>query len=332
MVSTSLSSLVTLIGALAVSALPHQKRAALPDYVITYAPYSYLYSGEGFWPSDLAIHIQHVQPAINFKVVNSTVTLETLSSYGSNVDLTSKDNQLNAAKIPWMVSEYGKPDSTGRAAAAPATIIAVEKPGGIVDAFYFYFYSYNLAPEVLISLYYGDHVGDWEHSMVRFINGIPTYFYLSQHSGGAAYDFSAIPKTKGRPISYIAHGSHANYPTAGIQRYADPLGIVHDTTSKGVPWDVTLNYRGYWYDVSSQVFTSSGGAGLGASEQPGEGVGWLSFTGEWGDAQWPINEPGQYCISSECHISNGPTGPFLKNLGRTAVCQNEASCTIKDSI
>ena len=135
--------------------------------------------------------------------------------------------------------------------------------------------------------------------------------------------------------------------TAGTQEYG-PSGIVHDHTDKGPPWDVTLNYRSYWYDVSSQVFTSGGGAGLGATEQTSEGVGWLSFTGQWGDAQWPRKRPGQYCLGDQCHISSGPTGaspqlfansvlivitcclgPFLKNLGRTAVCENESSCPIK---
>ena len=37
-----------------------------------------------------------------------------------------------------------KPDATGFTP-APATIVAVNKPGGIVDAFYFYFYSYDHA-------------------------------------------------------------------------------------------------------------------------------------------------------------------------------------------
>jgi len=293
-----------------------------------------LYSGEGYWPSDIAEHIKHVTPEINGTVQDpAVVTLENVSGISSDVYLTSLDDQINHAKIDWMVSAYGKPDSSGNAASAPATIIVAEKDGGIVDAFYFYFYSYNFGPEVL-GEHYGNHVGDWEHSMVRFVNGEPQYVYYSEHSGGKAYNYSAVEITNGRPTVYIATGSHANYPTSGEQDYEPyvPFGILHDSTDKGTYWDVTQNYRGYYYDVATQAFTSSGGAGQGATLQAAEGTDWLKFLGKWGDAQLPTSADGQFCISTECFYSGGPTGPFDKNLGRTAVCENESDCTINDSI
>lgn len=74
------------------------------------------------------------------------MTLTNVSSYGPDVYLTSLDDQSKHASIDWIVAAYGKPDSTGHSAAAPATIIVAEKDGGIVDAFYFYFYSYNFGP------------------------------------------------------------------------------------------------------------------------------------------------------------------------------------------
>lgn len=70
-----------------------------------------------------------------------------VATYGSDVYLTSLDDQSNSGSIDWLQSVYGKPDSTGLSASAPATIIAVEKDGGVVDAFYMYFYSYNFGPE-----------------------------------------------------------------------------------------------------------------------------------------------------------------------------------------
>lgn len=54
-----------------------------------------------------------------------------------------------------------------------------------------------------------------EHSMIRFHNGIPTAVFYSQHSDGAAYSYTAVTKSGLRPISYVATGSHANYPTTG---------------------------------------------------------------------------------------------------------------------
>jgi len=63
----------------------------------------------------------------------------------------------------------------------------------------------------VLGLRFGNHVGDWEHNMVRFINGVPDTVYYSAHSGGAAYKYSAVEKDGDRPISYIAIGTHANY-------------------------------------------------------------------------------------------------------------------------
>lgn len=86
--------------------------------------------------------------------------------------------------------------------------------------------------------------------MIRFVNGVPQYIYLSEHSGGSAYNFEAIPLTDrpdGRPTTYIATGSHANYATAGKQEYeGSVLGLIglYDITDAGVYWDITQNYRG----------------------------------------------------------------------------------------
>jgi len=63
----------------------------------------------------------------------------------------------------------------------------------------------------VLGLRFGNHVGDWEHTMVRFINGVPDTVYFSAHSGGTAYKYSAVEKIGDRPVSYIGIGTHANY-------------------------------------------------------------------------------------------------------------------------
>jgi len=63
----------------------------------------------------------------------------------------------------------------------------------------------------VLGLRFGNHVGDWEHTMVRFINGVPDTVYYSAHSGGAAYKYSAVEKIGDRPVSYTGIGTHANY-------------------------------------------------------------------------------------------------------------------------
>lgn len=125
--------------------------------------------------------------------------------------------------------------------------------------------------------------------------------------------------------------------TAGTQEYTIALGLITDHTDAGYLWDMTLNYRGYWYDVGNAEFSVASGAGTGASEEGDETATWLSWEGQWGDEQYPDDflddlKTGQWCISTECHYTSGPTGPVAKNLGRTTMCENDDNCTIFDNI
>lgn len=125
----------------AVETVLAQDPATLPDFVLKYAPLSYLHSSEQYWPTDVAVHLLKVIPQINFTAVGGSPTLQNLSTLGSNVYLTAIDDIL-AHNTPFYTSVVGKPVNS--ISAAPATIIVAEKPGGITDAFYFYFYSFNL--------------------------------------------------------------------------------------------------------------------------------------------------------------------------------------------
>ncbi|KAL1847994.1 hypothetical protein Daus18300_013754 [Diaporthe australafricana] len=148
------------------------------------------------------------------------------------VALTSADDEVT--QLPtWLLGET--PDETGTLHNATAcVVILVESEGGSGDlgAYYFYFYSYNRGPNITQVLepikgmleeglepgmHFGDHVGDWEHNMIRFRDGKPTGIYFSQHSDGAAYDWDdkALAMEAERPIVYSAYGSHANYASPG---------------------------------------------------------------------------------------------------------------------
>lgn len=113
----------------------------LPEYVLAHAPLSFLHSSEAWWPSDVGRHLRHVVPKDGHQIVAPSVTLANISSLGRSIFLSSKDDPFASPQAAWIGGE-GAPDAEGRAA-GPATIVAVRKPGGIVDAFYFYFYSYN---------------------------------------------------------------------------------------------------------------------------------------------------------------------------------------------
>ncbi|ROV95973.1 hypothetical protein VMCG_07972 [Cytospora schulzeri] len=306
------------------------KRDALPDYAITYAPWSYLHSEDRTFPSDVTVHLNNTIPKVDFEAIASagSLTIDTLDSYSSDAYLTSEDNVED--NPTWLLSDYGTPDSSGYSA-APGLIIAAEKNSTTTDVFYFYFYSYNWGRPVL-DIELDLHVGDWEHVMIRFNNNEPYAIYLSEHSAGSAYYWDVMNFNGDRPITYVANGSHANYATAGTQEYTIALGIITDVTDAGYAWDMTQNYRGYWYDVSSGEFSIAGGVSTGGKEEVNETATWLLWEGYWGDEQYPIGKEAQYCLFDECKYMSGPTGPVAKNLGRETMCQHEDDCTIFDNI
>jgi hypothetical protein len=92
--------------------------------------------------------------------------------------LTSKENVT--ANPTWL---YGVlPDATTHetVGAKSCAVIVYDHGDEVVDAFYMYFYAFNFGPTVLGQVL-GSHVGDWEHSMVRFQSGMPVSVWLSQH-------------------------------------------------------------------------------------------------------------------------------------------------------
>lgn len=143
MVGRTLTALPVLLCALTAAATPTArlaKRDPVPSFVLQNAPVSHLWSQEQWWPADVAEHLTHMVPEADFSAVAQGVTLETVGGLGSDVFLTSKDD---VTKQPaWVTSAVGTPDASAKSA-APATIVLVEKDGGILDAFFFYFYSFD---------------------------------------------------------------------------------------------------------------------------------------------------------------------------------------------
>jgi Vacuolar protein sorting-associated protein 62 len=239
--------------------------------------------------------------------------------------------------------------SPGGYSPAPAHLILVDKGHGILDAFWFYFYSYNLGTTVL-NIRFGNHVGDWEHSLIRFVNGTPKAVFFSAHSGGLAYAYEGVekakgpPGVKGRPVLYSALGSHAMYATPGKHPYVLPFGLLADVTDKGPLWDPALNYVAYHYDTSithNQDAKSIPGT-LTTSQMrdtlqpaycnPKAPMGWWWYKGHWGDKFYELRDERQWRFVGQYHYVNGPYGPRYKNLGRSKPCQSGDSCTTLESI
>jgi hypothetical protein len=84
------------------------------------------------------------------------------------------------ANPPWLYGVLPDPVTGESVGAKSCAIIVNDHGNGLVDAYYMYFYAFNLG-ETVLGQVLGDHVGDWEHSMVRFQNGLPISVWLSQH-------------------------------------------------------------------------------------------------------------------------------------------------------
>jgi hypothetical protein len=389
----------------------------IPDYVMEYAPLVHLYSGEQFWPCDIAEHLYHITPTLNYTPVQSEQqhpTLQTLDGLnewqrGRWVFLTSNDNveerpewlegekniprgetnpddlfednegwihkpgrtylqsvkdaladvkewfapgmdgleqlddfQMTASgqpqrskparhphhdlkrSTPWSHKQAPPDRLRGGRSDAPAVLVTVNKGHGIVDAFWFFFYSFNLG-NVVLNVRFGNHVGDWEHTAIRFQDGVPKAVFFSEHNFGSAYSYEAVEKIGKRPVIYSAYGTHAMYAVPGTHPYILPWGILHDVTDRGPLWDPTLNSHSYTYDFKNETLRSS-------NYTPNAPIGWFDFAGHWGDKFYPLGDKRQYRFAGQYHYVNGPLGPKFKHLGRKKICQGPDSspCVIKN--
>jgi hypothetical protein len=100
--------------------------------------------------------------------------------------------------------------SAGGRSDAPAVLVVVDKGHGVVDAFWFYFYSYNLGNKVF-NVRFGNHIGDWEHTLIRFHNGKPKAIFFSEHNLGAAYSWEAVEKIGKRVCGFPMENSFWRY-------------------------------------------------------------------------------------------------------------------------
>ena len=174
--------------------------AGVPSYVLQYAPIVYLYSAETHLPSDIGSQLTNTRPEVNFTAIENgpkPLTLDNLNALngiGGNWSyLTSLDDVTTHPA--WLNGV--KPDSTGKTNGAVSSAIIVNDHGsGLVDVFYFYFYAFDYGGTYVGNVV-GSHVGDWEHNMVRFKNGVPQAVWYSQHQNGEAFTYAAVDKYKG---------------------------------------------------------------------------------------------------------------------------------------
>ncbi|EEQ91112.1 uncharacterized protein BDCG_06232 [Blastomyces dermatitidis ER-3] len=320
-----------LVDATPASTCPAQ-HDSLPDFVLEYAPLIYLHSEDPYMPSAFATLLENSIPTINYTPVAdvpSPLTLGNLDSLnilgGEDIFLTSKEGIR--ALPEWFRGT--RPDRTGKTVDAVSSVIVVRDHGDgkTVDVFYFYYFAYNQGNTV-IGIQFGNHVGDWEHNMIRFENGAPQAIWYSQHSAGQAFTYEATEKQGLRPVGYSSNGSHAVYSTPGthdhtIPGFNLPGGLLEDETDRGVLWDPLLSAYAYSYDNATEIFTPYD------ASTP---TSYLYFDGRWGDQQLPDDAEGQIVLFGQRKYVSAPNGVKFKRLVREEVCPGDGECVIYDEV
>lgn len=313
------------------------KDGDIPQYVLDHCPLIHLYSEEKYYPGDILTYLPHFRLVTSDAevVVEQPLKLSDLKNeynVSGNVvssDVLYLDTQDEFETEPkWLRGtspEYG----TGLTKDASSILIVVDKGNGWIDAYWFYFYPFNLGPFIMGYGPWGNHIGDWEHSLVRFYNEKPVYVWMSAHGGGASYTYNCIEKKDRwkvkpdgkfdksevikRPLLFSARGTHANYASVGQHAHDVPFffSALSDFTDRGILWDPSMRFHGFTYDGES--FHEKEGQRIGTS--------WLYFLGQWGNKQLKWNDPRQKWCPVQWKYIDGPKGPAAKNLVRTALCE-----------
>jgi len=346
------ASTAAIILSLAPTSSAREIPSGVPSFAIDYAPLVYLFAGENYNPADIGAQLPpNTTPKINFTTVSNApdpLTLNNLARLPSSVSLSSVGDFTNFSSQPSFL--YGvEPESSGQTGDAVSCAIIVNDHASstdpalrnVTDVFYMYFYAFDYGGDYF-GFNVGNHVGDWEHTMVRFVNATPSAMWFSQHSNGEAFTYQAVEKGKDgkRPIAYSANGTHANYAIPGIHDHTLPNInlpfplIIPDHTSAGPLWDPTLS--AYYYSYSNSTNASSSGAvGTFTPYDDDTPTDWLYFLGRWGDDKLPKSDPRQNCpfgIDALCKWTGGPTGPVTKQLERTKVCPDNGNpCILRTS-
>lgn len=321
----------------------------IPSYIIDHCPLVHLYSEEKYYPSDMKDFVNHFtlknangEQIVPMKGSSNPLDIHDLKgSYFVDNDANNTNTHIPSTSLymtsnedftkdpEWLLGhppEYG----TGLIKKGPAVLFVTDKGNGWVDAYWFYFYPFNGGPYIMGYGPWGCHVGDWEHTLVRFFRGEPKYLWLSAHSGGTAYRYETVEKVKKlkhvdgkltpdiieRPLIFSARGTHANYASVGQHPHDVPFFFMplSDFTDRGPMWDPSLNFYSYIYDGEDVTPMSERESDI--------GLDWLRFAGTWGDKKLDPKDKRQKWCPVEYRYIDGPIGPLFKNLERTGLCQS----------
>lgn len=182
------------------------------------------------------------------------------------------------------------------------------RSGKRVELQYWVWYPWDVySPTVPPGELWQVHEGDWESvSVVVDAVGRPLAVGYSEHGEGVRRDWAKAPKQGTHPLAYVALGSHANYPTAGVQpfrpRVVDPLFISVIRQNGQAPVDHTGRGRVVRPRLVRVMATTPA---------------WMAFAGGFGEDGYlrvPGGEPQPYAAT-------GPRGPALHSQWRRPVAE-----------
>lgn len=247
--------------------------------VAAFAPRVWLHPDEAYFPSSTEFHLANVHEENGHLVTNQALGCD------SCTDPQFLDGQRpNQTPVP--VYAQIIPRTQGG------------QPTNVTDVLYWNFYPYNNGKRVCIGWYspwgcvggystFGNHVGDWEHLTVRFIDGRPAQVYLSQHANGQTFAFGdkAVFLTGWHPEVFSAQGSHGLYPDAARHIYEALFNgdFLADDTGAGLAWDTWNRIVAIpWQPAGS--YTGS--------------LSWMNLTAYWGNPEGGCDNPTGYCVNS----------------------------------
>jgi hypothetical protein len=202
------------------------------------------------------------------------------------------------------VAESGVP---GTAGAVPAPVVYGRVAGGGWLQYWIYFAANPQDRGILRS---GRHAGDWELVQYRVDGrGQPVEAVYAQHSGAERCGWPEVERRGGRPVVYLANGSHAAYFHAGTRDRmwpdpndeADGRGTVQrprvvEVTAREPAW---MRFRGAWGGARAGWFPPE------QSSPPGPA---FQGRGRWSDPQgWA--ERARDCTGRRCAAAGACDGP-----------------------
>ena len=261
-------------------------RPFLQSLAERHRPVVYLHSGEEYRPCHIEYFLQHADlyhgdtllataEELTPALLGDAVLLEqrrakavpppTPAPTGGRVPRASKAVRHGAYNL--RVRESGRGGLDKEALSSMPVYCYVREYPAHWELLYVFCYAFNGPYRVCWHWLLGAHDGDFEHVTLRVskASGALTSAYYAAHGwrDGQWRHAPDIPTRHGRPLVYVARGSHATYPAPG--RWLRIWAAANDHCDAGVEWD-----------PSTVVLLHVGEGRDGAV-----GVEWLRYAGWW---------------------------------------------------